>query len=81
MTNLHDTDGLVAGIVRNVGSAVEQAVDAVAAVGLHNRESFALCMLLNDVSKISVQGTGLDYWVFQKKVNQEELVTEKKKLD
>lgn len=60
MANLHDTDGLVAGIVRNVGSAVEQAVDAVAAVSLHNRESFTLGVLLNDVSKISVQRTGLD---------------------
>lgn len=62
VSNLHDTDGLVAGIVGNVRGAVEEAVDAVAAVGLHNRESFALGVLLNDISKISVQSTGLNYF-------------------
>ena len=60
MSDLHDTNGLVTGIVRNVGSAMEKSVDAVAAVCLDDLESFGLGVLLNNVAQISVQSTGLD---------------------
>lgn len=60
MSDLHDTNGLVAGIMRNVGSAVEKSVDTVTAVCLDNLESFSLGMLLNNVTQISVQSTRLD---------------------
>lgn len=60
MSDLHDTNGLVTGIVRNVGSAMEKSVDAVTAVCLDDLKSFGLGMLLNNVAQISVQSTGLD---------------------
>lgn len=60
MSNLHNTNGLVAGIMRNVGSAVEKSMDAVAAVCLDDLESFCLGVLLNNVAQISVQSTRLD---------------------
>lgn len=47
------------GVMGDVGSRVEQPVDAVAAVALYNGESVGLSVLLNDVSQLSVTNAGL----------------------
>lgn len=47
------------GVMGDVGSRVEQPVDAVAAVALHHRESVGLSVLLDDVSQLSITDAGL----------------------
>lgn len=51
---------LVLGVVRNVGRAVEQLVDAVAAVRADDTAVPLLGDLLDDVAKVADQGAGLD---------------------
>ena len=51
---------LVLGVVRDVGRAVEYAVDAVAHVCPDDAAALGLCVLLNDVSKFPDQGSRLD---------------------
>lgn len=51
---------LVLGVVRHVGRAVEQLVDAVAAVGADDAAVLLLGHLFDNVAKLADQGTGLD---------------------
>lgn len=52
---------LVLGVVRNIGRAVEDAVDAVADVGPDHAAIPALGVLLDDVAKLPEQSTRLDF--------------------
>ena len=54
MAGLHDADGLVLGVVGDVGGAVEEAVDAVPAVRPHHREALRLRVLLDHVAHVAV---------------------------
>lgn len=53
-------DGLVLGVVRNVGSAVEELVNAVAAVGLDDAAVGCFGNLLDGVAVVAEERTGLD---------------------
>lgn len=52
-------DCLVLGVVWDIGRAVEQLADSVAAVGSDDTAVLLLGVLLDDVSKLPDQGTGL----------------------
>ncbi len=52
VARLHHADRLVLGVVRHVGRAVEQLMDAVAAVGAHHAVSAASRMLLYHVTHV-----------------------------
>ena len=54
VSRLHDADGLVLGVVGDVGRAVEEAVDAVPAVRPHHREALRLSVLLDHVAHLAV---------------------------
>lgn len=47
--------------MRNVWRAVEQIVNTVPAECSHNREPILLCVVFNDLSKVSVSHTGFSY--------------------
>lgn len=53
-------DSLVLGVMRHVGRAVEELVDTVAAVGLHDAAVGGLCNLLDGVAVVSEERSGLD---------------------
>lgn len=54
------TDGLVLGIMRHVGRAVEELVDAVATVRADDTAVLLLGVLLNDIAKLPYQDARLD---------------------
>ena len=53
-------DGLVLGVMGNIRSAVEELVDAVAAVSLHNATVVCFGDLFDRVAVVSEEGAGLD---------------------
>lgn len=59
-SNLALAHSLVLGIVRDIGRAVEELSDAVAAVRSNYAAVFLLCNLLDNVSKLSDQDARLD---------------------
>lgn len=54
------TDGFVLAVVRNVGRAVEELIDAMTAVGLDDAAVAGLGMFFNDIAGIAEQHAGLD---------------------
>lgn len=60
LSGLHDADGGVFGVVWNVGRRVEERVDAVSAVALHDAVPVLLHMLLDHVADLAVTLAGLD---------------------
>ena len=56
VSRLHDADGLVLGVVGDVGRAVEEAVDAVTAVRPNHGEALGLRVLLDHVANVAVLG-------------------------
>lgn len=59
VSHLHDADGLVVGIVGDVGEAVEQLADAMAAVRLDHAESLGAGVPGDDVANLPILCTGL----------------------
>mmetsp|Transcript_8080 Transcript_8080/g.16390 ORF Transcript_8080/g.16390 Transcript_8080/m.16390 type:complete len:312 (-) Transcript_8080:261-1196(-) len=59
MTRLHDKLGLVAGVVRNVGRAVEPLADTVAAIRLVHSKACAVDVLGDCAAQIPVEGAWL----------------------
>lgn len=58
VAGLHDSNGLVVAIVRNVRRSVEQTTDAVTYEALDDGKAFLVRMLRNHVSKLSVHLPG-----------------------
>lgn len=54
------SDSLVLGVMRHVGCAVEQLVDAVPAVGLDDAAVLGLCVLFDDVPVFAEESAWLD---------------------
>ena len=58
-THTHTHSSLTC-IVRNVGRSVEQLIDAMAAVGAHDREALGVRVLGDDVAQVAILSAGLD---------------------
>lgn len=53
-TGLHDSNSLVLGVMRYVGSTMEEPVDPVSAIGANHAQPLACSVLLNDRAKVAV---------------------------
>ena len=59
-SRLRSADGLVLGVVRNIGRAVEELVDSVPTIRLYDRAVAGLGVLLDRVSRVAEEHTGLN---------------------